>query len=157
MALTFRQNSWHYKVVEFFSPGVPKSLCPYVRWLAVGVVLIAVIGSLVTFAAAGVVLNVLYLTDTLLGLYPSSLYEPKGWLEVATVIGGAINTIVAALTLYAGYNITRYKLKERKRERANAAWLAGGGAQALPEPEPSLLVEWFKSVHDKFCPNIAFE
>lgn len=157
MALTFKANSWHYRLVQFLGSGdTPRSLCPYVRHLVLALVLVTLLISLGTFAGVSMVINLLYLTDTLLGLYPSSLYEPKGFIDVATVVGGVINAVIAALALFAGYCLTRNKLKERKRERAHARWVAGEGAQNV-EDEPSLVAEWLKAVHGKFCPNIQFE
>lgn len=147
--LTFSTNSWHYRFASlrcFDIYGlddrvVPSrnTLCGYVSMVASGLFFYILVTSLLAWALLSPVGVYMLFTGV-------TLDEMGGVFVPPALFGAAV--IMAAGASCAIYSLNRIdRLKDKLFRRDNSQ----------NDVEPSLIVEWFKAVKDKYCPIIELK
>lgn len=143
--MNISKSSWHYRLINRMSEKpVPRSLCPYVRKLAMIIGVLAALVSMISF------FFVIIGTELVpfIGLTSGFWFWIASFFSGGVLIAGVIALGVGA-TFGLSYLINRYK--ERKQEKKAAREAAG----ILPKPK-SLVTAWVEAKHDKFCPSLEF-
>ena len=142
---TFNKNSWLYRLANLIgSPAYVTNQCPYVRMVAGGLLLFSII---TLIAGAFVLGNILTILSAFQGVFWA--VEGGTWFNAVSVVTVVVlgcmlfNEAKDRVHLYLYY-------RNRKKKSIHAE-------VAPRKPEPSLIVVWLKSVHDKVCPQINFK
>ncbi len=130
------KSSWHYRLMNKMSHRrVPTSLCPYMRRLALFLLMLAVASGVIGLGIAGVFSFILH-------------WLP--WFVVNEFLfeTGAILLIAACILLLIGVVFFVLDYLDEKR-RANK--------QIEEVREPGLVRSYITAIHDKVCPYLTFE
>ncbi len=147
--IVFSKESWHYRFANFGSMSVKESLCPYVRQVLWGMGVFTVLAAIASWLAISLLLTIACLVT---GGYLDALPQ---WVQIGTscILAGAL--AIAGVWLL----VTFKNWQDHRREtRPKRQWDTTLNTWVYPPaPEPSLLVEWYRSIHDKICPVIEFK
>lgn len=155
--LTFNKNSWHHKLYcsfhsqnmhsEYYTP--PSDFCAYVRNIVLILFLCTVMASVSLVVVVSLALPILYLTDTLLGLFPWTMGEGVQIFFSVGVILWAVGASLFGL----------YQLRVWLYNRRYAKYRAIEDRENNPNykaPEPGLFTEWYRAFKGKVCPTMSF-
>jgi hypothetical protein len=130
-------KSWHYRLIRFVGWNPPRSLCGYF-WAVVFAPLKAVV------YASG------FLLVALFALGPIAQFFVDG-SHAWAFFGGALD--IGLLTALLIHLVT-----ERRYQERHARIMRGDLSDLERKPrEPSLLLEWLRAKHQKFCPMLEFD
>lgn len=156
-------NSWHYKLLDKLDgyPEYHKSLCPYVRELALRVIVMSLISIFVVGVLSLLLLIQIEFIHTLYSMFVGvDVFDPE-WVSlygkydtndafdilfVGTFITG-LECLVAFLianAIYDGKPVMKIR-KVFKRDAKHS------------EKEPNIFSEYIRAVHNRVCPSIKFE
>lgn len=168
--IKFGNDSWHRRFISFMGGRAYHSnLCPYVRSLVWAILKFTV------FVAGGL------LGVFLIGSILSAPFR-DGFSKEIVILGTILWIMICLFSLVGGFffayaKLPKFQFVMRKlghgivrvwalitRQKVLTEY---DGSLSLYRPfrskwdktqhEPSLIGEWFRSVHDKMCPQISFE
>lgn len=144
---TFNKKSWHYRLAAFGGgmPSWENNLCPYVRLVVRGFLLFSTVTAVVSVLLLA---NILTIVSMFQGVF---LYSEPTWFNF-------VSTITVILTFcFTFVCVVEYLREHNPLRKVLCSYKDMRPYKEKKKREPSLIVVWLKSLHDKVCPQIDFK
>lgn len=148
--LKISRDSWHFRINDrFYDTPEPSNLCPYMRRLVWALFCYSLLALLAFSVVVGAVSIVLYLTDTLLGLWPTLTGPLELYVRCCGITVAFVSVIIGIATIF--YSIFRGVTKLKY-----LWWNYLDRQDPTTESQPNVVWEFIKAKHQKVCPQLTF-
>lgn len=144
--LTIGKNTWHYRLYSRYGDGQPYvvNLCPYMRRVGVGIIMVLFITSLLTMVSILILepIAILILWN-ITGSFYLNFFGPD---NSGVLIGIDITLIIIVLGYFmvVGCKQISYRIRNSFEEKI----------VETPDGFLRIFSTWMKAIHEKICPKI---